>query len=683
VIFAGVSRPRPFIKIGVSIRPLKSGGQLDHHPKKGGEMSQLSAIESAAQEIQLPQYSRRRVLGLCALVTLPMVLLTWVITPALIPLVPVPAVLLYWILLLANAAWMIGLSLWILRREEGNLKWETIRARILLNGPRNPKTGQRRIRYYGWLFPCLFIAFVVIILSLFYQLFFFDLHWLVWPSFAYISEVGSPEFAGQWGWLAVVFVVWLLNMFLAEELFFRGLLLPRMRGAFGRLDWVANAILNGLFYLAAPFAIPFRFLLALLAAGPARRYRSTQLALAVRTLEGVVVMILAVIGVGSKVFAPLQAIPALPRLDQSAADSLWQLGPLAKLPTPSPDGEIDLRSYDLSGMDLSGDGEILSKQTSFSSKTVWPPADRMPADFDRERILDLGRNPGLGVRSLHARGITGRGVGIAIIDQPLLTTHEEFGGRLRWYEVINPGLSNMASMHGSAVSSLAVGRTSGVAPEADLYYFSMGDDLLTVSLWQLHYVARAIRRVLQLNEVLPAEDRIRVISISLGWNLTTGAGCYDVAAAVEEARARGVLVVHTSMENVYGIGYMGLGRDPLQDPDQFESYKPGSWWESSFYSGSMTGRRLYAPMDSRTTADFTGPSDYVFYRTGGLSWTTPWIAGVYALAVQVDPALTPERFLELAERTGRTVEILHEGKTYPLGPIIDPVALIAALKTGG
>ncbi len=647
-------------------------------------MIQKTKIEAKAPEDQGRQYRWYQILGLWAAVTLPLILLTWVITPALIPLVPVPAVLLYWVMLLANAAWMIVFSLWIIRREEGNLEWETIRERIWLKGPRDPKTGQRRNRYYGWLFPSLMIAFVVVILSLFYQLFFFDLHWLIWPSFAYVSEVGSREFAGQWGWLIIVFAVWALNMFLAEELFFRGLLLARMRGAFGRLDWLANAILHGLFYLAAPFAIPFRILLAMIGAGLARRYRSTQLALAVRSLEGAMVMILAMIGVGSKVFAPFQTMPALPHLDQgAAADTLWQKGPLASIPAPSLTGEIDLRAYDLSGMDLREFGEMLSHQSSFSSHTTWPTADRMPPDFDMQQILDLGRNPGLGVRSLHARGITGRGAGIAIIDQPLLTMHEEFGGRLRWYEVINPGLGNTASMHGSAVSSLAVGRTSGVAPEADLYYFSMGDDLLTGSLWQLHYVAQAIRRVLQLNEVLPAEDRIRVISISLGWNLYTGAGCYDVVAAVEEARAQGVLVVHTSMENVYGIGYMGLGRDPLSDPDQFESYGPSAWWESSFYAGWMAGRRIYAPMDSRTTADFTGTSDYVFYRSGGLSWTTPWIAGVYALAVQVDPALTPERFLELAEQTGRTIQILHEGKTYPLGPILDPVALIAALEVGG
>ena len=58
----------------------------------------------------------------------------------------------------------------------------------------------------------------------------------------------------------------------------------------------------------------------------------------------------------------------------------------------------------------------------------------------------------------------------------------------------------------------------------------------------------------------------------------------------------------------------------------------------------------------------------------------PYIAGVYALAAQVDPAITPGRFRDLAMQTGRTVQIRRGGKQYSLGPIIDPVALIAALE---
>jgi hypothetical protein len=85
-------------------------------------------------------------------------------------------------------------------------------------------------------------------------------------------------------------------------------------------------------------------------------------------------------------------------------------------------------------------------------------------------------------------------------------------------------------------------------------------------------------------------------------------------------------------------------------------------------------------MDSRTTASPTGNSEYVFYREGGWSWSIPYIAGMYALAAQVNPKLTPELFWAQAMKTGRTIDLEHDGKTFHLGPILDPPALIDNLQ---
>ncbi len=85
-------------------------------------------------------------------------------------------------------------------------------------------------------------------------------------------------------------------------------------------------------------------------------------------------------------------------------------------------------------------------------------------------------------------------------------------------------------------------------------------------------------------------------------------------------------------------------------------------------------------MDSRAVASPTGNSDYVFYREGGWSWSIPYIAGVYALAAQVKPDITPDVFWSTALKTGRTIEISHEGQKYSFGIILDPVALIHALQ---
>jgi hypothetical protein len=86
-------------------------------------------------------------------------------------------------------------------------------------------------------------------------------------------------------------------------------------------------------------------------------------------------------------------------------------------------------------------------------------------------------------------------------------------------------------------------------------------------------------------------------------------------------------------------------------------------------------------MDSRTTASPTGVEDYVFYREGGWSWSIPYLAGMYALAAQVNPDITPEEFWETALKTGRTIQLPHDGKDYEFGVILDPQTLIDTLKS--
>lgn len=383
----------------------------------------------------------------------------------------------------------------------------------------------------------------------------------------------------------------------------------------------------------------------------------------------------------------LPTLPAgLPQLNRQPIPADWGRGPLATLPvynSQSTDPEqVDLRSHDLSALDLRRSLNDLL-YADFDDRTTWPPADRLPQGFDPQQIMALGQNPGLGMRALHQQGITGRGVGIAIIDQVLLTTHQEYADRLLFYEETDDIQSSWqeSSMHGAAVASIAVGQTVGVAPEADLYYIATG--LGNSNEVDFAYLARAIRRILELNQQLPAGRKIRVISASIGWG-PQSKGYAEITAAVAETKAAGLLIVCSSIEDptVYGLKFHGLGRAPLADPDSFSSYEPGLWWAQEFYNGMPMNDRLLVPMDARTTASPTGNDEYVFYRMGGWSWAIPYIAATYALAAQVDSTITPERFWALALATGQTIPLKHGLHTLSLGPILDPAALIAALQKG-
>ena len=370
-----------------------------------------------------------------------------------------------------------------------------------------------------------------------------------------------------------------------------------------------------------------------------------------------------------------------PKIDRHPPPADYNRGAMTSVPEFDPDSkdpwQMDLRAFDLTALDLSGSLKDLL-QSSFDDQTAWPPNERIPQGFDWKRILELGKDPGLGVRGLHARGINGTDVGIAIIDQTLLVDHDEYKERLRLYEETDDitGGWLRSQMHGPAVASIAVGRSVGAAPGADLYYIAtaFGGDGKDFT-----YLADGIRRFLEINQQLPEGRKIRVIAAAIGWRSNVE-GYDELVAAVEDAKAQGMLLVCSSMEQVHGFRFHGLGRAPLSDPGIFRSYEPGSWWAERFYTGKTASNRLLIPMDSRTTASPLGSGGYVFYRQGGWSWSIPYIAGVYALAAQVDPGITPERFWSLALRTGKTIELSHDGKMIPLGPIVDPVTLVDALQ---
>jgi hypothetical protein len=129
-----------------------------------------------------------------------------------------------------------------------------------------------------------------------------------------------------------------------------------------------------------------------------------------------------------------------PKIDRKPNPFRWQRGEMKSLPkydlNLDRSWQVDLRSYDLTKLDLRNSIEDLL-YASFDDRTVWPAPNRMPSDFDWQKIMELGKNPGLGIRSLHQKGITGRGVRVAILDQPLLVDHQEYVERLRLYEEID------------------------------------------------------------------------------------------------------------------------------------------------------------------------------------------------------------------------------------------------------
>jgi subtilisin family serine protease len=152
-------------------------------------------------------------------------------------------------------------------------------------------------------------------------------------------------------------------------------------------------------------------------------------------------------------------------------------------------------------------GESVIETLWFTQSTKWwSTQDQRIA----QNILKLGMNPGLGVRELQAEGITGKGVTVAIIDQPVVLDHPEFQGKIvKYYDTGTAEFADRGSMHGPAVTSLLVGENIGTAPDAKVYYVAAPSWLEDAQ-----YYADALDWIVAENEKLPEGSKIRVVSVS-------------------------------------------------------------------------------------------------------------------------------------------------------------------------
>ncbi len=307
------------------------------------------------------------------------------------------------------------------------------------------------------------------------------------------------------------------------------------------------------------------------------------------------------------------------------------------------DSFAGLRNVSLARLDLRG---LAGRLTGlpFDTRTEWPPADRLPDGFSPAALLETGRDPGLGVRELHQNGVDGRGVRIAIIDQPLLPDHTEYRQVLAASETIDVGDIG-PQMHGPAVLSVAAGRTCGVAPGARVTFFA-------VPMWKSDNApyTESLRRIMDWNAAHP-DDRVRAVSISTGM-FASFTGAADWERLREDAARAGIFLIACDGKI---LKYGTLARVAGRDPDDPRSYVRGTY--------GPPDAPLLVPAGGRVIASPEGPDVYTYDPTGGMSWGAPYLAGLAALACQVDPGIDPQTIAQL---------LLETATTTAVGPVVNP-----------
>ena len=244
----------------------------------------------ADSEVEIPQYRLPAILAVWAAAALPMAALAWLIAPALEDrfagdgIVPMAKALI--VCLTVGLVWQFVLVAILVWREQRSFRWSTIREALWLRSPRSPRSGRIGGRVWLVLIP-LIVAFGAA-------------HELI-PTvaapgnrdFATLleSDAGKAFLNGAWGWYGLIVVMFLFNTALGEELLFRGFLLPRMNGSFGRGDWVANGLLFTGYHLHVPWAMPATLLDTLILVYPTRRYRSAWIGIAVHSAQSVILAV--------------------------------------------------------------------------------------------------------------------------------------------------------------------------------------------------------------------------------------------------------------------------------------------------------------------------------------------------------------------------------------------------------
>jgi uncharacterized protein len=250
-----------------------------------------SRADAAVSPVAIPQLGRRAIYAVWAAAALPMAALAWLVAPALADSfagdghVPMAKALI--VSLTIGLVWQFVFVAVLVRREQGTLRWSTVREALWLRSPRSPKSGRVGGRIWLIVIPALLLfgaahELIPAIAAPENR----DFAWLV------ESDAGKVFLDGAWGWFGLIAVMWLFNTVLGEELLFRGYLLPRMNGAFGRRDWLANGLLFTAYHLHVPWAMPATLVDTFAIVYPSKRYRSAWIGIAVHSVQTVVLALL-------------------------------------------------------------------------------------------------------------------------------------------------------------------------------------------------------------------------------------------------------------------------------------------------------------------------------------------------------------------------------------------------------
>jgi serine protease AprX len=282
----------------------------------------------------------------------------------------------------------------------------------------------------------------------------------------------------------------------------------------------------------------------------------------------------------------------------------------------------------------------------------------------------------IGADKLWDAGITGKGVGVAVIDSGISGGIPDFkaadGSSRISANVIVSGATRPGDDlgHGTHVAGIlagnsfnrdaadpAYGRYVGIAPEADVIALKVADDADEATMVD---VINALQYVVHHK----AELGIRVVNISMSSDTPASYRDDPIDAAVEYAWHSGIVVVVAAGNR--GDAADAVRYPPGNDPyvisvgatDELGTADPSDDVTAPFSSRGVTqdgadkpdvlapGAHIVAPLAPDSAFQTLCPSCIVggsYFRIGGTSMSAPVVAGAAALLLQARPDLNPDQ----------------------------------------
>ncbi len=343
------------------------------------------------------------------------------------------------------------------------------------------------------------------------------------------------------------------------------------------------------------------------------------------------------------------------------------------------------------------EGAVVARPPQYFAPSAIPPV--APVDPAAYQYLTVPDGVSVIMRSarVHRLGVTGKDVVVGMIDTGLYKHpfYQERGYRLLT-TLLGPGATD-ASTDPNGHGTGEAANIFANAPDCRLRMVKAGND-----------------PVGSFNVLLNSTPKPQVCTNSWGYNVDSGGPLPNwlkpLEAAIANAVASGVTVCFSagnghlafpgSHPDVISVGGVHVN---LPDTTDFEASSYASSFQSGFYPGrncpdvcGLTGRRvnigggkapsLLLPVQEGAQLDAIAPStggtNDGYGLFSGTSAACPQIAGIVALMLEKDPALTPAKVKEKLMKSARDVKkgTTANGDTAAVGPDLATGAGLADAK---